>query len=416
LFIGIALSLFLSACTTTKPTAPKRHKNLSYLYNESEAYLHPQYQVYHYSTDSSIVFIKLPFSDLLMRPIENDQKYGFISIHYRQFESLTNNTIIDSSSFNQKVIKDASQKYKLLSFKIGTSNLSKTFLSIELKDQLSERTRKDYIEVDRTSLLNRQNLLIKEAKTKEPVFGSELLLGHSYSIQSPVFLKRKIFLQEQQPVYEVAFVPYSTERYASLKMKSDTSYLFDDWQITPQKPTMYFLNFDTNIVKGVSLMAYDSITNRLHTPSQLIQPLNYLLSKKEFNTLLQDTNPKFALDRFWLKTSGNVRHAQEMIRVYYGRAATANREFASYKEGWMTDRGMIYLIFGEPVTVYKSETLERWIYGSGDSEQALSFDFEWSRNPFTSNDYRLVRNEAYQKAWAQAIDSWRNGRIYSVAK
>ena len=93
----------------------------------------------------------------------------------------------------------------------------------------------------------------------------------------------------------------------------------------------------------------------------------------------------------------------------------ANTYFTSYTEGWKTDRGLIYIIFGLPVTIYKAENIERWIYGTSQSNKTLVFNFMRQENPFTANDYVLSREEMYKISWTQAVDTWRNGRVYSVA-
>ena len=404
-------------CSTSSYTPTKRHKNLSYLYNESEAFLHPQYQVYNLSKDSSVVFVKLPTKDLLIRDLGSDfEEYGLVELHYRLYESLSTGGLIDSLTFFQKIIIKKNQPLNIFSFLIKTPNYQKSYLSIKIKDVFSERARKDYLEIDKTRSINRQSFLIKNSVTREPIFGSELFINQLYDIQSPLMQKYSLFVQEQSTINTIPNLPFSKQRTPSVRFESDTSYLSVDFQIGLNTERLAFLSFDTTRVKGVAFYFYDSIANYLHTPQQMLEPLTYFLSPQAYTTLLQDSNPKFALDKFWLKVAGNTERAQEMIKVYYHRISVANKYFSSYKKGWRTDRGMIYAIYGEPSKIYKSQTLERWIYGSMDSDKSLSFDFDKIRNPFTDNDFRLVRDETYKQSWFQAIDSWLNGRIYSIAK
>ncbi len=55
---------------------------------------------------------------------------------------------------------------------------------------------------------------------------------------------------------------------------------------------------------------------------------------------------------FWKKRSTNP-NAQRNIRMeeYYARVDYANKHFAHYIEGWRTDMGMVYIIFGPPNSV-----------------------------------------------------------------
>src|SRR5699024_11656675 len=57
---------------------------------------------------------------------------------------------------------------------------------------------------------------------------------------------------------------------------------------------------------------------------------------------------KAAVDRFWLKNIGNQNKARQVIKKYYQRVVEANKQFSNFKEGWKTDLGMIYILFGPP--------------------------------------------------------------------
>lgn len=417
-FVLLILSFVLFYnCSTSRQSPNHRHKNLSYLYNEEEVFLHPQFQVYNVTKDSSIIFVKFPISELLIKDLGKDfDKYGVVEIHYRLYESLTTGGLIDSASIVRKLVVKENQPNAVFSFRVKTPNYRKTFLNIKLKDLFSERTRKDYIEIDKIHKVNRQNFLITNKNNNELLFGNDLLLGQSYHLQSPLFEKYPLYIQEHDLIKTVAFSPDSKQHISSVKSYPNISYLSDDKELTADSKRLSFLMIDTAKTQGVALLSYDSTSNYLHTPRQLLEPLSYLLNSEDYQILLQDTNPKFALDRFWLKIAGSTRHASEMIKVYYHRVYISNKYFSSYKKGWMTDRGMIYTIFGEPSKIYKSQTLERWIYGSMDSEKALTFDFEKVRHRFSNNNFRLIRSEGYKQSWSQAIGAWQNGRIYSIAK
>jgi hypothetical protein len=82
-------------------------------------------------------------------------------------------------------------------------------------------------------------------------------------------------------------------------------------------------------------------------------------------------------------------------------------------EGWQTDRGMIYIIFGSPGTIYRSDESESWIYGTPNSTLALNFFFVKVKNPFTENDFTLTRSPSYESNWYRAVEIWRQGRAYN---
>jgi len=414
IIISLGLFLFVN-CATNTHTPTKKHKNLSYLYNDSEVFLHPEFQIYNFHKDSSKVFFKVPVKDLLIKDLGSSyDKYGLIEVHYRVYESLSVSSLIDSATFTQRIyIKRDHQQF---SFNIKTPNLRKSYLKIQITDVFSERKRHDYLYINKGEGINRQSFLITNNPNKEIVFGNTLLLNTNYHIQSLLLNKHNLFVQEQALIKSIPNIPSSYSRTKTASLKTDTSYICKSNNIRAKESKILFLNCDTSKVKGLALYVNDSTENNLRTPSQLLKPISYLLNYKEYEILLADTNLKYSLDRFWLKIGENPRHASEMIKVYYNRVSVANKYFSSYKEGWMTDRGMIYIIYGEPATIYKSETLERWIYGSLDSEESLSFDFNLIKSTLSENNFELIRKEEYKKSWFQAIDAWRNGRIYSIAK
>ncbi len=75
---------------------------------------------------------------------------------------------------------------------------------------------------------------------------------------------------------------------------------------------------------------------------------------------------------------------------------------------------MIYTLMGAPSIIYKSETAERWMYSENTNLASFSFLFTREKNPFTDNDFVLNRSEIYKDNWYQAVDSWRNGRVFSI--
>jgi len=107
-----------------------------------------------------------------------------------------------------------------------------------------------------------------------------------------------------------------------------------------------------------------------------------------------------------------MERSKELIRIFYNRAFLANIFFASYTEGWKTDRGMIYTVFGEPAKIYLTETGEKWSYGQNQNMQTASFTFFRVKHPICGYEYVLDRNSAFKGLWYDAVDTWRNGRAY----
>ena len=106
-----------------------------------------------------------------------------------------------------------------------------------------------------------------------------------------------------------------------------------------------------------------------------------------------------------------MEQAKELIRIYYNRVFYANYYFSADREGWKTDRGMIFLVFGPPNTLYKSEDEEKWLYYKKPGV-TIAFTFRKAKTPWSQNLYYLVRNQAPDTHWRQAVESWRAGKVY----
>jgi hypothetical protein len=97
------------------------------------------------------------------------------------------------------------------------------------------------------------------------------------------------------------------------------------------------------------------------------------------------------------------------MRNYFKRVEAANQYFSSYKEGWKTDRGMIYIIYGIPDEVYLFEDREVWEYKNEDFKER--FQFVKSATIFDPENYVLIREKSFTNDWYNMIDLWRKARF-----
>ena len=144
----------------------------------------------------------------------------------------------------------------------------------------------------------------------------------------------------------------------------------------------------------------------------MVDPIRFISSNSEFEKLTSGIKTKKEVDEFWLVKCGTEDRAREIIKKYYNRVQDANELFTSYVEGWKTDRGMVSLIFGSPKTVRKARDEEVWYYGEENNALALQFTFVQVDNPFSDNDYKLLRAPSYKSNWYRAVEAWRSGRVY----
>ena len=173
---------------------------------------------------------------------------------------------------------------------------------------------------------------------------------------------------------------------------------------------LYFTQLDTTSLYGISFRVEDQYYPRLARVETIIPPLRYISTSDEMDALARAEAPKRGLDEYWMKMARSQDQARPIIRDYFRQVTQANRLFTSYKEGWKTGQGMIYLLYGSPDAVYRDSDKETWIYNEDRNLVDLSFTFAKVKNIFTHQYYNLVRDEDYQRFWYRNVDLWRKGR------
>jgi GWxTD domain-containing protein len=171
---------------------------------------------------------------------------------------------------------------------------------------------------------------------------------------------------------------------------------------------LYLVQTDTSAIEGFAFRVEDDYP-RLKKIESLADPLIYICTKQEFEKVKAAKGDKKAFDRIILGITGNSERAKEFIRNYYRRVEWANFYFTSYKEGWKTDRGMIYMLFGLPDELYKFTDREVWVYKSASVD--AKFNFVKSSTIFDPDNYVLIREKKFQETWYEKIDLWRNARF-----
>jgi len=177
---------------------------------------------------------------------------------------------------------------------------------------------------------------------------------------------------------------------------------------------IYHFQLDTNRTEGLTLCNFGLSYPKVQEVEQLVEPLAYLATTTELEEIRKSANLKLAVDNFWIGKAGNIDRARELIRVYYNRVFFANFYFTSFKPGWKTDRGMIFIVYGPPQSVKVLANQEKWIYYKNNFTTTVTFNFDYRPSPFTLDNFVLQRSDSYDTYWRQAVDSWRKGNIYAI--
>lgn len=174
-----------------------------------------------------------------------------------------------------------------------------------------------------------------------------------------------------------------------------------------KKEGLYLVQQDTSAAKGFSFRVANSSYPKVTRSEDLAAPVVYVSTKDEYTQLVNARNDKAKFDKVIIEMTTSTDRAKIFMRGYFRRVELANHYFTSYKEGWKTDQGMIYTIFGLPDEVSRDEGKETWYYKS----TGTRFTFLKTGSVFDPDYYVLLRDKKFTEAWYSTIDLRRKSQF-----
>lgn len=414
ILIFLSISWIAFSCTTTQHASSPQRMNLNFLYNPNAQNLHVQVVAHNKDAHTTSVYCQIPAKDLMFLP-NGESSSSNLNIRYTVYETTQGLKLVDTMSFIRSIPNQNKDKY-LFQFDLKLTDSINYMLDLFISEPSFSTFYHQYIMIERKHKFNTNDFLLIN-KNGVPYFEPWLCDSDTFAIILKKDMPQEWKFAWYANSFNLCMPPY--------QMTANKDFILpepDSMRVKLICDTCYFvLNnkkilhiYRDSVENGKTVFNFTHEYPSFVRPSELLQPLRMLNSQKEFNELNVMADKKEAVDRFWLNASGNITRARELIRVFYTRTMLANKYFTSYTEGWKTDRGMIYIIFGLPTTIYKAPNIEQWIYGTPQSAKVLVFNFIKKPNPFSDNHYVLDRNEGYKISWLQAVDTWRNGRVFSI--
>lgn len=415
----IWISVIMASCTQSR-NVQTLNRGISDIYNPSRSSLHPQYSIHNINDSSTLVYIRISTGELLFDEANKTQEsMASLSLSYTLFHFQEDNkklSLEDSASINKTLYRESARNGYYLALPVKAYSGSRYIIKISVRDNLRGSENLKYIVINKTTPYNSHNFKVISPKTQYPLFKN-------------IFTSRESFmLQFNQLGYDSVYVDYfSLDRTLprpvfsdapDIQMRSDPDSSWalpynDTISYHLSNPGIYLFKMEKNEQTGCALYNFGENFPRTQTSTDLLGPLAYLSSTAEFRDLRHEPNRKLAIDNFWLDIASDMDDARELIRVYYNRVLFSNFYFSSYKEGWKTDRGMIYIIFGPPDMLEKLPDLEIWKYRTKKTNSPLEFRFERKDNLFSDEDYQLDRSSSSTSIWLDAVQSWKRGKIYA---
>jgi GWxTD domain-containing protein len=249
---------------------------------------------------------------------------------------------------------------------------------------------------------------------KLPTFETYVKMGEPITFDAIKEFERPFYVIKYEGDNTPARSPMSTTKPSVVSFGQEgTSVQTTGKPFKLDKPGLYFAVEDTTSMDGGSgFYVVDTRYPRMTMPNELTEPIVYISTNKEIEEIEAAADNKDALDLFFLKiTDGNQSLSKEIIRTYYRRITASNELFTSYKEGWKTDKGMVYIVLGPPSKVQRFRDREVWLYSQSGNFSEIIFTFYRTNNQFTDNYYELVRYPDYKQYWYPYVEAWRNGKI-----
>ena len=219
-----------------------------------------------------------------------------------------------------------------------------------------------------------------------------------------------ITVQVYSTGFDPADPPTGSRKPSQKELRPDIVFTIKSGELLSFEHTgLYFLQTDPSSLNGLSFRVEEQPYPRFNRLSDLGSSMIYLTTKSEQETLQSSELDKKTFDSVWLQMAGTETNAKAAIRNYFRSVNAANLMFTTYKEGWKTDMGMIYIAFGEPDAVYLTETGEEWIYEANDLHEKMEFHFSAFPTVFSPYHSILQRNKIYSRSWNHSIDRMRKG-------
>jgi GWxTD domain-containing protein len=399
--------LLLATLTGCRQWSGVSTLDLSYLYEVRPDRTAPLQSVAFNISDSiTTLYVRLR-SDILVRELGPEPEFPPV-MRYSLFTAYENGTMVDSGSVAIEWPLGETGAWTNLQLDLPVVRGQWRLCQFEVNGLPGLR---HLCTIDRTRAFGRHDILLTDP-AGEPLFDHVIRVGQQFRIAIPQIGAGSLRYQWLSPGQGVALPPFAFQReQATDRMPGRTVNISVEDGLTPvlMLDTEGLFHFSKENKPGEEffLLCLSEPFPVVNSAEKMLSPLQYITTSQEFADLQAIESPKLAIDRFWLGVTGNVGRARLRIREYYERIEQANTLFTTSQEGWTTDRGIIYVVYGPPKVVYRTDKTEKWIYGEAGNAHSLKFVFSRADASLFTDEYRLNRSPVYKESWYNAVEAWR---------
>jgi GWxTD domain-containing protein len=422
-FLILVLAGLISGCASSESTTTQSSVgHLASVYNPSRLALHPDYSIFHENDNFSVLYLRAYPSELRFDEANEEAEYrALLKLKY-QLMLLggpgLDSAVVDSASVTYKLLKkDEKSPAFFATLSIPVRQGGKYLLKLETKDLNRGSIGLEYLYVDKTNPYSAQNFKVVSMYSGFPKFMRFFLPGEKFNVRYRDPSVDSIYVKYYRMNSELPRPPITASADYTRSVTPDTSFRFpliDTADYNLRLEGMYYVQVDDEQEDGLTLFNFGGSFPDVKSPEELMEPLFYLATQAEYRDLRKKPNRKLAVDDFWLKIGNNVEKSRELIRIYYNRVIYSNLYFTSNKEGWKTDQGMIFILFGPPSRIQMTGNGERWFYYARRKSKAVEFQFVRQPDAFFHQHLVWTKSIESQSYWNEAVRAWRNGKVYSM--
>jgi GWxTD domain-containing protein len=423
----LVAGLAASCSSSKKSAAEDRIAQMASIYNPSRLSLHPDFSIFHVDDNYSVLYIRAYPSELRFNQTNADFEYrAMLKVKY-ELLSLDENgggegTLIDSASVVYKLTeREEKSPAFFASLNIPISQGSRYMLKLETSDLNLGSIGLKYLYVDKTDPYSAQNYKVVSTYSGYPKFMRFFLTGERFNVQYRDRSVDSVYVEFFRISSELPRPPITATSDYTMNYIPDTS--LDTSLVFPMVDTvdydllyvgMYRIKVDKEQDEGLTLFNFGGSFPDVETPRELMEPLFYLTTMAEYKDLRSQPNQKLAVDDYWLRIGNSMAKSRELIRIYYNRVIYSNLYFTSNKEGWKTDQGMVFILFGPPNRIQMTGSGESWYYYARRRSKVVEFRFQREQDAFSDHNMIWQRTTDSQMYLNEAIRSWRSGKVYSM--
>jgi GWxTD domain-containing protein len=420
-------AVIMTSCTVTQNVTDT--KDMSYIYNPARSVYTPFITIFNEDSETSVMNISIRRGELYFSEANTEGvPMTSVLLSVRLHDNTLGGVLADTATFKYDIKREDIGGEQVFRIPLTTHDGGSYTAEIKIIDLIRQRTQQMFVDFERTGRYSGLNYKIRDHFSNNELYSRVVKRDQYINVLAPSLQPDTLWLFYYKAVKALPPAPSTILPEVTLSPEPEAIVPLAYSDTLPMmfpNEGIYLISVDSLIREGLVLCNFGPDHPTMASPETMIPPLAYLATPEEMEEMLTAEKPKLALDKFWLDRTGSIERSKELIRIYYNRTLFSNYYFTSYKAGWLTDRGMIYIMYGPPDKVYKNAEGESWGYkkppvksrwGSRFTfeDQYLWFNFRKQKSVFSDNDFVLNRAGTPISYWDIAVARWREGKVFRL--